>query len=104
MSELIGHLHGNPVYKGKKTDMHQNSLEAFGAINEDGTTITRKERVLMLIQRYRGITRQEISKKLSITINATCGRVNFLIKEGDIYEAGNKIGTSGKKQSLLKAI
>ncbi len=47
---------------------------------------TQKERVLAYIKEYGPKTRAEIEEGTGFRINAVCGRVNALLKEGAIRE------------------
>jgi len=83
--------------------INQNTLDAYKDIQSDGTAKSQRLRILFLIRRHNGITRQEINKELNISINAVCGRVKELLNSSSIYESGDKIGESGKKNAVLKA-
>ena len=97
----IGTFHGQKVYDGVKT----NSLDAYRGIQEDGTAMSQRERVFMLIDHSDGVSRQDISRALGLPINSVCGRVHSLIKQGLVCESGNKIDqVTGKKNAILEVL
>jgi len=49
-----------------------------------------------------GITRQEIGEDTELPINAVCGRVNELLKEGRVFEGGEtRTNPVSEKQNLI---
>ena len=83
-------------------EIKQTSLDAFKEINETGTAQTQEDLVLEYIQEHKnGLTRQEISEKLEISINAVCGRVNKLLDKYKIFEEGTRLNQSTNKQNAI---
>ena len=72
-------------------NIRQTSLQAYREIQSSGEALTQRQIIMTYIRNHTGITRQEISNWFSIPINATCGRVNELIKSGMIREEGKRI-------------
>jgi len=86
--------------------LRQTSLDAHNDIQSDGTAQTQKDKIKDFLKRFSdGLTRNEIHRLLGIQINAVCGRVNSLLKEGLIEEVGKrKDRFSNKENYILKAI
>lgn len=86
--------------------IRQTSMQAFQDIQEDSTASTQRGKIFHIIKQVpRGLTRQEISRLLSIQINAVCGRVRELIKKGLIFEKGKRPDKfSGKDNYVLIAV
>lgn len=85
--------------------IRQTSIEAYHEIESDGTALSQEDRVFGFIQSFDGLTRNEISRNLSIPINAVCGRVNSLIRQGRVYEDGKRPDKYSQKQNyILKAV
>ena len=86
-------------------EIRQTSMSSYFDINADGTAESQRMTILHFIRRYAdGLTRQEISRLLSIPINAVCGRIRELIKVGAIVESGKKRDEySHKENYILKA-
>ena len=101
-TEIIGEYRGMAHLYDHNTK--QTSLEAYESIKVDGTKKSQTESILFLIIERPGLSRQDISKALGIAINAVCGRINELLKEGMIVENGTKKGNSGRKQAKLEVL
>lgn len=85
--------------------IRQTSLLAYEQIHADNTAQTQKQQVLQTVRNYaEGLTRNEIAGLLCIRINAVCGRVNQLLKDGLLYEDGKRIDHySNKSNYILRA-
>jgi len=84
--------------------IRQTSLSAYRDIQFDGTENTQISIIYREITKYNGITRNELSRKLGITINAVCGRVNKLIEVGLVFEEGKRADkVTGKQNYIIKA-
>ena len=84
--------------------IRQTSIECYTEIKAEGIVETQRIRILNHIKKYMGISRNDISRELGITINATCGRCRELILSGLVREDGVKCDcVTGKKNLILKA-
>lgn len=73
-----------------KTNVRLSSLSAYFYLHGSNTLLNQKGKIVEdLIVANRPLTRVEVSERTGIRINAVCGRVNELIKDGYIKE-GNK--------------
>jgi predicted transcriptional regulator len=80
----------------------QTSLQAHEIIQSDGTASNQRMVILKYIRCFPdGLTRQEISRNLGITINATCGRINELLKLHSLYEDGKRIDRYSRKENYI---
>lgn len=84
--------------------VRQLSLLANSEIQSDGTALSQRNEIKNFLMRYaHGLTRNEISRLLGYRINAVCGRINELIKEGLVEETDQrKDRFSGKLNYVLK--
>ncbi len=62
------------------------SIIAYQDITDSGAALTQKQRVYQAIKASGPLTRQELAKLTGLAINAICGRVNELLKEGVVLE------------------
>ena len=70
---------------------HQLSLDAFESIKDGGSAEVQELCILNFLKGFgNGLTRQQISCRLGIPINAVCGRVNELLSKGFVVECGTR--------------
>lgn len=82
--------------------VRQISLEVYNEISLDGTAATQRMEIKDFLKRFSdGLTRAEVSEMNNIPINAVCGRINELIKEGSVYEDGKKINKYTNKMNYI---
>ena len=52
-----------------------------------------------------GVTRQGVAEDTGLAINAVCGRVNELLRDSRVFEAGDtRTGVSGKQNLIVRAM
>ena len=51
-----------------------------------------------------GYTREEIARWTGLKESSVCGRVNALIKQGLVYEAGHRFTSTGRHAAILRAV
>ena len=84
------------------TNIRTTSLDAYMDISTDGTSESQRMVIFHFIKNHpEGLTRNEISRKLDIKINAVCGRVNELLKFGTIYEDMKRKDEYTQKMNLV---
>lgn len=82
--------------------IRQTSMMAYQEISHDGTIGKQAYEILLFFKENYPITfsRNEISRKLDITINAVCGRINELIKAEWLIETGKEYDPITKKKNM----
>lgn len=73
-------------------------------LDQETIKITNKKRIINLLYKKRELTKQDISKKLNISVPTIINNVNELIKEGILEEAGVGDSTGGRKPVIVKFI
>lgn len=88
-----------PCDKGRTTDTRGESYHLTRSSIESSND---RRRILIFLRDNPGQTRRGIALKLVLTINNVCGRVDELIKSGEIYEHGTTIDKqTNRKQKML---
>ena len=86
-----------------KTQVHTNSIEAFTSLSV-ADYLSPKERAVMaaFINDTVVLTRQQLSERIGMPINAVCGRVNSLVTKHALVPRGTrKDPLTRKSQELL---
>jgi len=73
------------------------SKQAYVEITIDGTRQTVRQRILDIITCFPKLSRNDISRQFNISLQSVCGRVNELIRDGEIKETGTKIDEHSNK-------
>lgn len=73
-----------------KTNVRDTSLDAYFYIRGNGTDLNQRGKIYDVLRRWSSLTRQEIVQKTGIPINAVCGRVNEMIRDGWVNEVGRR--------------
>jgi len=74
-----------------KTNIRSTTLDAYFYINGNGVSLNQKGKILEgILLAKKPLSRTEISERTGIRINAVCGRVNELIRDGYLRETRNK--------------
>lgn len=73
------------------------SKKAYAEIIVSGTRQTLRQKVLGIIMAYPQLSRGEIAQRFGITLQSVCGRVNELLKVGEIKETGTRIDAFSRK-------
>ena len=82
----------------------ETSKKAYEILCDEGVDSEQRLKVFRSINSSGrdGITRQEIVEDTNLSINAVCGRVNELMKENRVFEAGDtRYNETTKKQNLI---
>ena len=79
---------------------------AHQEIQSDGSAESQRLAILHFLKRYPdGLSRQEISALMGISINAVCGRIKELLEFGTVYEDGKRRNSNtGKDNYVVKAM
>lgn len=77
-------------------------LKKFNILDQETIKETNKKNILQLIYKSGQLTKQEISKKLYISIPTVISNVNELIVEGYLDEAGVADSTGGRKPIIVR--
>lgn len=84
-----------------KQNVRETSLKAYTEIKAEGVTGNQRLIVFRLLREFSkkgmGLTRFEISKALSMPINAVCGRVKELLESNHLKERQDIKGNYIKK-------
>ena len=93
------------MYGLSKKMLSQTSLKAYREINSDGVTGKQALKIYKLLSLYKekdlGLTRNELSRLLYIPINAICGRVREMIKDGFVKESGIALDQFSHKENKI---
>ena len=77
-------------------------LKKFSILDQETIKETNKKNILQLLYKNGQLTKQEISKKLYISIPTVISNVNELIVEGYLDEAGVADSTGGRKPIIVR--
>ena len=82
------------------------SKQAYDELVSSGKAATQRGIILnAMLRQYRGLTRRELSTVSGLEINAVCGRVNELVKNGALKEDREvRCPTTGKTVSLVELV
>ncbi len=69
-----------------KTKMKSTSLDAYFYIRNNGAILNQSGILFAYLKKTKPKTRNEISNATGIAINAVCGRINKMIKDGWLNE------------------
>ena len=77
-----------------KNNIKQTSVSAYFKLRGRGQDLNQKGKIFAFFHMHTGtLTRSELSEKTGIRINAVCGRVNELIKDGYLMEVKKRMCT-----------
>ncbi|MBU3112517.1 ROK family transcriptional regulator [Clostridium lacusfryxellense] len=77
-------------------------MKKFSILDQETIKETNKKNILQLLYKNGQLTKQEISKKLYISIPTVISNVNELIVEGYLDEAGVADSTGGRKPIIVR--
>jgi len=84
--------------------MNTTSLEAYQAIESSGAATLQRQKVWIALRLFGAMTRQEVADQTGIKLSSICGRVRELEELGQVEVAGYKLGDSGVRNEVLRAV
>ena len=82
--------------------IRETSLIAFMENEIEGKNVSQEKRISAYLSFFlNGLTRNEISRELNLSINAVCGRINSLIKKKKAFENGTRIDKFSNKKNYI---
>ena len=87
-----------------KTSIAQTSLDAYRSLQAEGSINTQEAIIYLIValSNTSGLIREEIADATGFRLSAVCGRVNELIKRGELIERGTRINPhSGKANKVV---
>lgn len=79
-------------------------MKRLKSVDQETIRILNQKKILNLVYRNDQLTKQDISKGLSISIPTVISNVNELIDQGFLEEAGVAKSTGGRKPTIIKFI
>lgn len=78
------------------------NMNKLKSVDQETIRILNQKKILHLLYRNNQLTKQDISKKLNISIPTVISNTNELIEQGFLEEAGVAESTGGRKPTIIK--